>query len=39
MTKTDEKYVQILKLVLQEQKVWERNDLLNAFRKKLKAKK
>jgi len=39
MTKTDEKYVQILKLVLQEQKVWERNDLLNAFRKKLKEKK
>ena len=38
MTKTDEKYVEILKAVLQDKKVWERNDLLDAFRKKLKAK-
>jgi len=32
-TKTDEKYVDILKSVLQEKKVWERNDLLTAFKK------
>jgi hypothetical protein len=38
MTKTDEKDVEILKAVLQDKKVWERNDLLDAFRKKLKVK-
>jgi hypothetical protein len=36
MTKVDEKYVEVLKEVLQQQKTWERNDLLVAFRKKLK---
>ena len=36
MTKTDKKYVEILKAILQEKKVWERNDLLDAFRRKLK---
>ena len=38
MTNTDEHYVEILKAVLQDKKVWERNDLLDAFRKKLKVK-
>jgi hypothetical protein len=39
MTATDEKYVEILKAVLQSEKVWERNDLLSAFKKALAKKK
>lgn len=35
MKKIDEKYIAVLAEVLQRQKVWERNDLLTAFRSKL----
>lgn len=37
MKAKDERYVQSLKTVLQEKKVWERNELLEAFRKQLQA--
>lgn len=36
--KTDKMYIEILTDVLGEKKVWERNDLLDAFKKQLKKK-
>lgn len=36
MATTDEKYIEILKSVLQSQKVWERNDIMAAFRAAIK---
>lgn len=34
----DEQYIELLKSVLQEKKVWERNDLMEVFRKAIKNK-
>lgn len=36
MENTNEKYLEILRKSLQSQKVWERNDVMDSFRKQLK---
>ncbi len=36
--KANEKYIELLKNVLSRKKVWERNEILTAFKKELKVK-